>query len=81
MAMSAGSSSTAISRLGDTDAEVLRLVAWEHLSVVDIAAVLEIAPNAAAQRLHRARGNLGREYRRLQSRPNPTPDAPTGGAR
>jgi RNA polymerase sigma-70 factor (ECF subfamily) len=71
----------AISRLGDTDAEMLRLVAWEHLTVVDIASVLEIAPNAAAQRLHRARGNLGREYRRLQSRPNATPEAPTGGAR
>ena len=71
----------AISRLGDTDAEVLRLVAWEHLTVVEIAAVLEIAPNAAAQRLHRARGNLGREYRQLQSRPNATPEAPTGGAR
>ena len=69
----------AISRLGDTDAEVLRLVAWEHLEVVDIASVLEIAPNAAAQRLHRARGNLGREYRRLQARPSPTPEAPTGG--
>jgi RNA polymerase sigma-70 factor (ECF subfamily) len=71
----------AIGRLGATDAEVLLLVAWEHLSVVDIAAVLGIAPNAAAQRLHRARRHLGREYRRLQSRPIPTPIAPRGGAR
>ena len=63
----------AIARLGTSDTEVLLLVAWEHLSVVDIAAVLGIAPNAVAQRLHRARRHLGREYRRLQARPIPTP--------
>jgi RNA polymerase sigma-70 factor (ECF subfamily) len=81
----------AIARLGATDVEVLLLVAWERLSVVDIAAVLGIAPNAVAQRLHRARRNLGREYRRLQARPiatltcrharTRTPIAPKGGAR
>jgi RNA polymerase sigma-70 factor, ECF subfamily len=71
----------AAARLGETDAEVLRLAAWEHLSVADIAAVLGIAPNAVKQRLHRARRNLAREYRRLQSRQTSTPDAPTGGAR
>jgi RNA polymerase sigma-70 factor (ECF subfamily) len=71
----------AIARLGATDVEVLLLAAWERLSLVDIAAVLGIAPNAVAQRLHRARRNLGREYRRLQARPIPTPIAPTGGAR
>jgi hypothetical protein len=43
--------------------------------------VLDIAPNAVAQRLHRARRNLGREYRRLQAQPISTPQAPTGGAR
>jgi RNA polymerase sigma factor (sigma-70 family) len=66
--------------LGTTDAEVLRLAAWEQLPVADIAAVLEIAPNAAKQRLHRARQNLAREYRRLESRQTSTPDAPKGGA-
>ena len=71
----------AIVRLGATDAEVLLLVAWEHLSVGDIATVLDIAPNAVAQRLHRARRHLGREYRRLQSRPMPAPIAPKGVAR
>jgi RNA polymerase sigma-70 factor (ECF subfamily) len=68
-------------RLGDTDAEVLRLVAWEQLSVADTAAVLEIAPNAVKQRLHRARRNLAREYRRLESRQTSTPAAPEGGSR
>lgn len=71
----------AIARLGDTDAEVLLLVAWEHLEVVDIAAVVGIAPNAVDQRLHRARRNLGREYRRLQATPIPTTIAPKGLAR
>ena len=71
----------AAARLGDTDAEVLRLVAWEQLSVADTAAVLEIAPNAVKQRLHRARRNLAREYRRLESRQTSTPAAPEGGAR
>ena len=71
----------AIARLGRTDVEVLLLITWEHLSVAEIAVVLNIAPNAVAQRLHRARRNLGREYRRLQAQPISTPEAPTGGAR
>jgi RNA polymerase sigma-70 factor, ECF subfamily len=71
----------AAARLSHTDAEVLRLVAWEQLSVADTAAVLEIAPNAVKQRLHRARRNLAREYRRLESRQTSTPAAPEGGAR
>jgi RNA polymerase sigma-70 factor, ECF subfamily len=62
----------AVASLGATDAEVLRLVAWEQLSVVEITAVLGIGPNAVKQRLHRARRNLGREYRRLESRPTST---------
>ena len=70
----------AAARLGDTDAEVLRLSAWEQLGIADIAAVLNIDPNAVKQRLHRARRNLGREYRRLQPRPLSTPAAPKGGA-
>jgi RNA polymerase sigma-70 factor (ECF subfamily) len=70
----------ALARLGDTDAEVLRLVAWEQLSIAGVAAVLGIEPDAARQRLHRARRNVAREYGRLQSGP-PTPAAPTGGAR
>jgi len=70
----------AAARLGATDAEVLRLAAWEQLALGDIAAVLEIAPNAAKQRLHRARQNLAREYRRLESRQIVTPDPSKGGA-
>ena len=71
----------AAARLGELDAEVLRLVAWEQLSVADVAAVLGIDPNAVKQRLHRARRNLGREYRRLHAKQFPTPVAAKGGAR
>lgn len=71
----------AAARLADTDVEVLRLVAWEQLSVAEVAAVLDIDPNAMKQRLHRARRNLGREYRRLQSRTTSTRVAAKGGAR
>ncbi len=69
----------ALARLNETDAEVLRLDAWEQLSAVSIAAVLEIEPDAARQRLHRARRHLAREYDVLLSRPTSTV-APLGGA-
>ncbi len=71
----------AAARLGDTDAEVLRLSAWEHLPIAAVAAVLQIDPNAVKQRLHRARQNLAREFRRMQSLQMSTPIAPTGGVR
>jgi RNA polymerase sigma-70 factor (ECF subfamily) len=70
----------AASRLGDADAEVLRLYAWERLAVADIAVVLGIGPNAVKQRLHRARRNLAREYRRLESG-TLTPTTSQGGTR
>lgn len=70
----------ALARLNATDAEVLRLDAWEQLSAVAIAAVLEIEPDAARQRLHRARRHLAREYDSLLSRATSTSVAPLGGA-
>ena len=72
----------AAARLSDTDADVLRLAAWEQLSIADIAAVLGIAPNAVNQRLHRAKQHLGREYRKLESGTHKsTPEDPKGGVR
>ena len=71
----------AAARLDETDGEVLRLVAWEQLSFADIAALLEIEPNAVKQRLQRAKQNLAREYCRLEAHQTSTPDAPTGGVR
>lgn len=66
----------AAGHLGTTDAEVLRLVAWEQLPIADIAEVLDIAPNAVKQRIHRAKQRLGREYRLLDAQQCSTPDAP-----
>ena len=71
----------ALARLKSTDAEMLRLVAWEQLSVTNVAAVLGIEPDAARQRLHRARRNLAREYDRLRSRSSTAPAAVSGGDR
>jgi RNA polymerase sigma-70 factor (ECF subfamily) len=72
---------TALAQLGDTDADVLRLVIWEELPVASAAVVLGIEPDTARQRLHRARRNLAREYDRLNSRPTLIPVVPLGGAR
>jgi RNA polymerase sigma-70 factor (ECF subfamily) len=71
----------AVTRLGERDAEVLLLATWERLAVADIAAVLEITPNAATQRLHRARQRFAAEYRRLESRPFSAGAAVEGGPR
>ena len=70
----------AAANLGQTDAEVLRLSVWEQLSIADIANLLDIEPNAVKQRLHRARRNLAREFRRLDAPSHSTPDALKGGA-
>jgi RNA polymerase sigma-70 factor (ECF subfamily) len=48
----------ALARLSAADAEVLRLWAWEELAPREIARVLDITPNAASIRLHRAKGRL-----------------------
>lgn len=44
----------AFAALADGDREVLRLWAWERLPAREIAVVLDISPNAASIRLHRA---------------------------
>ena len=48
----------ALTSLSATDAEVLRLWAWEELAPAEIAAALGISANAASIRLHRAKGRL-----------------------
>lgn len=55
----------AAGRLRPQEQEILRLSLWEHLSHDDIGTVLGIEPNAAKQRLHRARKALDREHKRL----------------
>ena len=55
----------AIAVLPVADAELLRLWAWEQLSVSDIAIVLDVTPNAVSIRLHRAREKLRDELRKI----------------
>jgi len=54
----------ALTALREDDAELLRLWAWEQLTPAEIAAVLDITPNAASIRLHRAREKLKEELRK-----------------
>lgn len=54
----AGDLGEALAALPETDAELLRLWAWEQLSPAEIAEALEITANAASVRLHRARQKL-----------------------
>ena len=48
----------AIAQLGADDREIVRLWAWEQLPPREIAVVLDISPNAAAIRVHRAKQRL-----------------------
>jgi RNA polymerase sigma factor (sigma-70 family) len=48
----------ALATLGELDQEILRLVAWEELTVGEAATVLGCTHTAAAVRLHRARHRL-----------------------
>ena len=57
----------ALARLGDDDAELLRLWAWEQLGPAEIATVLEVSPNAVSLRLRRARARLGEEIGKIEA--------------
>ena len=48
----------ALQSLPERDQEILRLVAWDDLSVGDAAEVLGCSKTNAAVRLHRARGRI-----------------------
>ncbi len=62
----------AFAALSDADREILRLVAWEGLSLRAAARVLECSPVAARVRYHRAKSRLGAKLGSAASfRPNP----------
>lgn len=69
----------AAQRLRPGDQEILRLSLWEHLSHDEIGEVLGIQPNAAKQRLHRARKALVREYEQMSKSSQFSPAAQEGG--
>jgi RNA polymerase sigma-70 factor, ECF subfamily len=54
----------ALAALPERDAELLRLWAWEQLTPAEIAVVLDVTPNAASIRLHRAREKLRERLRK-----------------
>lgn len=63
----------AMQELSAEDAEILRLVAWEAMSPTQIAAILDIEPNAARQRIHRARVRFRRALEAFETvEPRPT---------
>lgn len=70
----------ALERLKPADAELLRLVAWEGLGPPELASVLDVSPNAASQRLSRARKRLVREFDRPAD-PDRSPAVRNGGER
>lgn len=73
----------ALARLSPADQEVLRLTAWEELTIEELAVTLGCGQSAAAMRLHRARGRLRTQIERMRQRggarsdaPPPPPEAP-----
>ena len=62
----------AIARLKPGEAEVVRLWAWDELSLEQIAASLRISVNAATIRLHRARKKLKDEIGKAAGAPGHT---------
>ncbi|MEE8375669.1 MAG: RNA polymerase sigma factor [Acidimicrobiia bacterium] len=57
-----------LTKLRASDAEILRLVAWEQLNTDQVASVLDISPDAAKQRLSRARRRLTKMYDNKKTR-------------
>lgn len=70
----------ALANLKKADREVLRLSYWEELSNAELAVALDVAVEAARQRLSRARRNLADQYNRLDSDKTHFPVAQKGGA-
>lgn len=58
----------ALSRLRESDQEVLRLAVWEELPHREIARVVGCSEPSVAVRLHRARTRLGREIGKEEGR-------------
>jgi RNA polymerase sigma-70 factor (ECF subfamily) len=72
----------AFSGLGERDREVLRLVAWEQLSLREAATVLGCTPVACRVRFHRAKRRLKARLDELErasgaARPAPHPEGAT----
>jgi RNA polymerase sigma-70 factor, ECF subfamily len=67
---------TAFSQLGEGDREILRLVAWEQLSLRAAGRVLECSPVACRVRFHRAKRRLAQLLESAESRGSAAPRQP-----
>ena len=65
----------ALAALSAEDREVLLLVAWEQLTAVEVAVVLDIPPGTARSRLHRARVQLRGYLEASELPPRPYPNS------
>ncbi|KWT59875.1 RNA polymerase subunit sigma [Streptomyces albus subsp. albus] len=66
----------ALERLSPADQEVLRLTAWEELTLQELAVTLDCSQSAAAMRLHRARNRLRTQIERLRRKADAEPPRP-----
>jgi len=57
----------ALTLLSESDAEIVRLLAWEELTPAQIAVVLDLAPGTVRVRLHRARRRLAAAMERIEA--------------
>ncbi|MFT3875960.1 MAG: RNA polymerase sigma factor [Propioniciclava sp.] len=64
----------ALRLLSDSDAEIVRLLAWEELAPSEIAVVLDLAPGTVRVRLHRARRRLAAAMERIEAEETREPD-------
>ena len=69
----------ALERLTPEDTEILRLVAWEGLSIEQAAKAMGMTREQFDVRLHRARRRLERELRNMEGRPRPEGESGTTG--
>ena len=56
-----------LQELHPRDREIIKLSMWEGMSPDEIAAVLDVTPETARQRLHRARKRLTQKYKKEYS--------------
>lgn len=71
----------AVADMAPKDAEILRLATWEELTTPQIAVVLGCSPDAAKQRLSRARKRLAGRLANRFPTIAPTPSTQEGGTR
>lgn len=70
----------ALSKLRDSDQEILRLSVWEELAHAEIADVLNLSIDVVKKRFSRARKKLAQELNRMEKGRSKSPAVQKGGA-